>query len=409
MSTSARQPLRVLAYSHDSYGLGHVRRSLSVVGAMARRDARVRTLCVTGSPTPHLFDVPPRCDLVKLPCVTKDEEGGYRSRSLPMSLQELVGLRSDLIMASARSFRPHVVLVDHAATGPGAELLPVLRKIRHEMLQTRVVLGMRDVIDAPHRVRAQMTSDGTVDVLRHDYDEILVYGEQHLLDVGVTYDLPQDIRDKTTYVGFACRPRDEGVAPRARPGDTPRLLATAGGGADGYPVLRGVLAALRGPMRDADVAAHIVTGPLMSPDEIAALRLAARGDARIRVLVSTPSMPTLMAGADLVVGMGGYNTVYEALSLGRRLLSWPRSRPRLEQFERCRRLEARGLLTALGDDEVADPVAMAASIERALSAPPPIRGCSMLRFDGAERAAEHVLENLDHAARPATAGSIRSG
>ena len=384
-----------MAYSHDSFGLGHLRRSVSVVSAMVRRDGRVRALCVTGSPLPDLFDLPPRCDVVKLPCITKDEGGEYRPRSLPIPFEELVRLRSELILASIRAFRPDLLLVDHAAQGAGRELVPVLRKLRHEAMNTRVVLGMRDVIDAPHRVRAQFAEQRTLDVLRDAYDSILVYGDPRVLDVGDAYELPEDLRRKTEYVGIAChRDAVPQLLVEKSPSTARQILATAGGGADGYRVLRGLIAALRGPLRSDDLRATIVAGPLMAHEEVAALKLAARGDARIEVLVATREMPKLLARADLVVGMGGYNSVYEALSRGRRLLVWPRSQPRLEQLERCRRLQALGLLAVLRDEDLAEPAALARHVRDALVRPAP-DASRELAFDGAERAAERLLLGLE--------------
>ncbi|MGA0871157.1 MAG: glycosyltransferase family protein, partial [Planctomycetota bacterium] len=313
---------------------------------------------------------------------------------------EIVDLRSDLITASVRSFRPHLVLVDHAATGAGDELLPVLRRLRHETLNAQVVLGMRDIIDAPHRVRAQMGRKGTIDVLRQAYDGILVYGERSVLDVAEAYALPPDVAERVKYVGFASRPL-RGVTRHSRaPGVPPRILATAGGGGDGYRPLRAVIAALRGPLRDRALQATIVSGPLMHEDDVAALRLAAGQDPRIEVRVTVDAMPERMAEADLLVGMGGYNTVYEALSIGCRFVALPRCHPRLEQLERCRRLEELGLLHTVTEDQAADPHALAASLASALDAPAAEAPRTSLRFDGAERAAEHLLARLESFGHP---------
>jgi predicted glycosyltransferase len=326
-----------------------------------------------------------------------------------MPLHEIVDLRSDLITASVRSFRPHLVLVDHAPTGAGDELLPVLRRLRHETLNAQIVLGMRDIIDAPHRVRAQMSRKGTVDVLRQAYDEILVYGERSVLDVAEAYALPQDVADRVRYVGFASRPlRGESRRNRA-PGIPPQILATAGGGGDGYRPLRSVIAAIRGPLRDRDLKATIVTGPLMPADDVAALRLAAGHDARIDLRVTVDAMPERMASADLLVGMGGYNTVYEALSIGCRFLALPRCHPRLEQLERCRRLEELGLLHAVSEDDASDPNSLADAMTSAIDAP--ARDCSQtkLRFDGAERAAECLLDRLEMHGHPARSQTTHAG
>jgi len=107
-----RTPLRILTYSHDSFGLGHLRRSVTLATALVARGRSVHALCLTGSPVPDLFALPERCDLVKLPSIGKDREGGYVARRLPMSANEITSLRSDLITATVRSFRPDLLLVD---------------------------------------------------------------------------------------------------------------------------------------------------------------------------------------------------------------------------------------------------------------------------------------------------------
>ncbi|MCJ8297543.1 MAG: hypothetical protein MJK13_01210 [Pseudomonadales bacterium] len=55
----------------------------------------------------------------------------------------------------------------------------------------------------------------------------------------------------------------------------------------------------------------------------------------------------LMANAEAVVAMGGYNTFCEILSFDRPALILPRSKPREEQIIRARKAQALGLLTML--------------------------------------------------------------
>lgn len=54
-----------------------------------------------------------------------------------------------------------------------------------------------------------------------------------------------------------------------------------------------------------------------------------------------------MAGAARLVGMGGYNTTMELLSIGKPSLIVPRCAPRREQVIRTERLAARGLVSML--------------------------------------------------------------
>src|SRR3712207_9415316 len=65
------------------------------------------------------------------------------------------------------------------------------------------------------------------------------------------------------------------------------------------------------------------------------------------VLEFVPEPALLLARADFVVAMGGYNTVCEALSFEKRALIVPRVTPRREQMVRAERLRDRGLIDVL--------------------------------------------------------------
>jgi predicted glycosyltransferase len=65
------------------------------------------------------------------------------------------------------------------------------------------------------------------------------------------------------------------------------------------------------------------------------------------VLDESPEAMALIAGAERVVAMGGYNTTLEALSLRKPTLLVPRVRPRREQAIRAERLAALGLVDVL--------------------------------------------------------------
>lgn len=362
--------MRVLTYSHDSVGLGHLRRSVTMAGALVATGAPVEVLCLTGSPVPELFPLPERCDLVKLPSIGKDRDGRYVSRSLPVTIGAMTALRSDLITTTVRSFRPDLFLVDHTPMGPGGELLPVLRRLRHEGQRTRVVLGLRDVLDEPAAARRQLQRDDAFSLMRRCYDEVIVYGEREVFDPVGEYGFPADVAARTRFCGPVVAPEARALRPVVAPSTQRRprrLLVTTGGGEDGYELLRSAVAALRGPLAGEAIDATLVAGPFLAAERYHAMQLAVEREPRIRLLRSSRDMQALRAGVDLVVGMGGYNTVYECLAGGMRLLAVPRTAPRREQLWRCQRLAARGVLAMLMAQDARDPHRLAAAIRHELA------------------------------------------
>ncbi len=377
-----------MTYSHDSFGLGHLRRNVNLAEAIVEQDRHAQVLCVSGSPVPEMFALPPRTELLKLPSISKDQDGDYRSRHLPLSFAEIAQLRGDLVAAAARAFRPDVLIVDHTPGGPGHELAPTLDLLRREQPHTRIVLGLRDILDAPMRARAELRQAAAFERIRRSYDVVLVYGHQQVFDVAAEYEMPADLAARVRYVG-AVIPSANLASRRARTPHAPRhLLITAGGGEDGSRMLIDAAAALRGPLADEPLLATFVAGPLAPDVEVQRLARMLGDDRRCRLLHSARDMERLTAGADLVVGMGGYNTVYETLASGVPMLAVPRRGPRLEQQERCRRLQALGLLDVLSADDARDPTRFGAAIASATSSRT-LRGS--LTFDGAHRAARLCL------------------
>ena len=56
-SAQARHDRRALLYSHDTFGLGHLRRSRTITTALTEADPHLSALIVTGSPIAGRFDV----------------------------------------------------------------------------------------------------------------------------------------------------------------------------------------------------------------------------------------------------------------------------------------------------------------------------------------------------------------
>src|SRR5437867_11085615 len=118
--------MRFLFYSHDSYGLGHIRRTNVIADRLIRSFPAPSALVVTGSPRSHYFRYPPHCDSLKLPSIGKASNGRYVPRESDMALEEVVALRRRLILQAVTSFRPDVFFSDHTPNGIGGEILAAL-------------------------------------------------------------------------------------------------------------------------------------------------------------------------------------------------------------------------------------------------------------------------------------------
>src|SRR3954464_13541526 len=88
----------VLFYCHDTYGLGHLRRTLLLAHALDARVLRLSQLIVTGSPLAHGFALPPSADYEKLPSVVKVGRDRYEASALSLSFDAIRDLRRDVLL-----------------------------------------------------------------------------------------------------------------------------------------------------------------------------------------------------------------------------------------------------------------------------------------------------------------------
>jgi predicted glycosyltransferase len=355
---------RVLLYSHDSFGLGHVSRCRTIANALVAADPNVSVLIVSGSPVIGSYEFRSGIDFVRIPGIVKQiETGEYDSANLRVGVEHTMEMRTRIIRDTADIYRPDLFIVDKEPTGLRGEVLPALRLLKER--GTPLVLGLRDVMDDPAALAAEWERKNVVPALRDLYDEIWIYGLPQINKPLTGIEVPPSVRHKMVYTGYLRRdlPLHSDVPHEMEEINGPFILVTAGGGGDGADLIDWVLAAYE---TDPHIpyGALIVFGPFMSATEREALKERSAKFRNIRTLTFTNNLGALMQRAAGVVAMGGYNTFCEILSFDKKAIIVPRTRPRLEQFIRARAARNVGLIEMLDADRGRAPHAMATALRQ---------------------------------------------
>lgn len=381
--------VRVAFYSHDTLGLGHIRRNLLIAQSLAQSPICATTLMISGLSLAALLPMAPGVDCVTLPAIQKTDDGEYRPRRWNVALRQLIEIRARIIRGALGAFRPDVLIVDTEPCGAFRELEATLRLLR--LRGTRCVLGMRDIRDHPDAVRREWRAAGVDAAIRDYYDEVWVYGDRAVFDVAREYGLAADIAARMRYTGYLdqrrrlelVQPGDDGPKLLATLPEGRMILCTLGGGQDGARLANAFVDAALPP----GAFGVLLAGPQMPEDVFEGVRHRADergGDMRVLRFVSEPA--PLLAHASRIVGMGGYNSLLEALSFETPALIVPRVRPRLEQWIRAERLQALGLVDVVHPDRVS-PAAVSEWLHRDITSP---SAREIVDLDGLSRVAQFV-------------------
>jgi predicted glycosyltransferase len=350
---------RLLIYSHDSYGLGHLRRCRAIAQSLAAYREDLSVLIISGSPIVGSFSFPANVDFIRVPGVMKLGNENYQPHSPGMTIDDLMAMRSAIIAETAKVFEPDIFLVDKEPLGLRGEVEATLLLLKQ--MGKLLVLGLRDVMDDPARLAEEWGRKRAIPAVEDLYDRIWVYGLPQICDPLEGIGVSDEARGKARFTGYLRRAMGPSGLYAPAPVEEPYLLVTTGGGADGAVLVDWVLRAYEYDPQ-LDIPAKIVLGPFMGSSQQTGFMQRVARLKHVEAITFDANMELLMQKAIAVVAMGGYNTFCEILSFDKRALIVPRTSPRAEQFIRASRAAELGLTSMLLPDHSYDPAEMGKAI-----------------------------------------------
>jgi predicted glycosyltransferase len=183
---------------------------------------------------------------------------------------------------------------------------------------------------------------------------VLSLGVPEIFDPRSEYQFPAAVADKVKFCGYLRREAGSKsrVEVRQELGLTEERLAlvTLGGGEDAFDIIATYLRGIAQLPTPHNLHSLIVTGPEMNAAQRQALQ--ENLPPHVTMIEFTNDLMSYLGAADVVVSMGGYNTVSEILSLAKNAIVIPRVRPVQEQLIRAERMSERGYFQYIHPDEL---------------------------------------------------------
>ena len=379
--------MRVLFWVQHLLGTGHLKRAATLARALVEQGLEV-TLVSGGPAAPWL--VPAGVELVQLPAV--------RARDLAFSAlvdegdrpldDALRAARREKLLSVFAARAPQVVITEMFPFGRRAfrfELLPLLDAIALSRPRPWLVGSVRDIL-------VQKTGAESYawmrDLAQARYDRVFVHTDPALIPFGLTFPHADALGPRLVSTGYVVEP-----GPDASPGD--EVLVSAGGGRVGQALLAAAIRA-RALSGQKERAWRLIAGGEVDPAGLDRLR--AELPPGMLLERQRDDFQSLLAKCLLSVSQAGYNTVVEALRLGKPMVLVPfETASETEQRIRAQRLTGLGLAETVWGTELT-PSSLARAIDRVVSRPRARRPA--LDLDGAATTARLIAAL---AARPAAA------
>jgi len=345
--------MRLMVYSHDAYGLGNIRRMLAICEYLLDEIPQLSILLLSGSPMLQGFRLPKRLDYIKLPCLNRGKTGEVAVKFLGMDIDETVKLRSQLILSAAVNFKPDVFLVDKKPLGIKNELKKTVNYLHKHLPKSKLVLLFRDILDAPDKTINEWQKNQYYQTIEKFYHLLLVVGLEGVFDFSQEYKLPLEIVDKVRFCGYIRRPQGYKTSKIVRQElqlkpKQKLVLVTPGGGEDGYQLVNTYLQGqelLKNSQHG--IQSLIFCGPEMPKEQKEELYKVAVKYPQVKMREFTDDLMSYISAADVVISMGGYNTICEILSAAKPAIIVPRINPSQEQLIRSERMDDLGLLKTI--------------------------------------------------------------
>jgi predicted glycosyltransferase len=340
--------LRVVLYSHDTMGVGHMRRNLLIAHKIKTSMPNTSVLVIAGAKEAATFAHAVGIDCLTLPSFQKSSNGAYGTRHLGIPANEVLDFRGRTILTAIQNYKPDLLIADKLPCGAGGELLLALEWLT-KVTTCRCVLGLREILDTTEAVIQQWQRMHAGDIIQRHFDSIWIYGDPAVYDTVSEYRFSPAIAARTTYTGYLdTRLRISNLENHDLPMEQPFVLCTVGGGQDGEALAFRFIEAMRMTRRPS----VLLTGPYMPSATRKLIQANTKDLPWLKVVEFASEGDLLIKNASHVVSMGGYNTLSAILSHRKPALIVPRVSPRQEQLIRARRLAALGHVETIHPDDL---------------------------------------------------------
>jgi len=302
----------ILIHCQYVYGIGHLVRAVKLAHGLS---SFFNVYMLSGGERVPNFYVPKSINFIQLPAIYKKESANYLSPvDSSLSIEECFKLRENAISQLVHAIQPDYLITEHFPFGLlfEKEVLKLIEFVKRSNLKSKIISSLRDVIESS---KGGVNDSYICKILNKYYDLVLVHGDPNIIPFSSSFPKEKEIEISIKHTGYITTP----IIASKKKTNTASIVVSIGGGRMGEELLQAVIESHQLLLEKWDHKLVLFSGAFQK--EVPSIN-------SVKIEINEFNQKTYLKAletASLIICMGGYNSLLEAVSTQKPVLVYKRS------------------------------------------------------------------------------------
>jgi predicted glycosyltransferase len=333
---------KVIIHCQYVYGIGHLVRTVELARGLSKG---FQVFIFNGGETVPNFYLPKDVTFIQLPAIYKEENSNSLSPvDSSTSIEECFQDRRIIIKQKTEEIKPDILITEHFPFGLlfENEVTSLISKVKFTNPSSKIISSVRDIIES----NGGGENDGYItELINKWYDMVLVHGDENYIHLKHSFSQIDKISVPIFHTGYIVRPIQINTKT-----EYPIILASVAGGRLGNELLEAVIDSHLLIKEKIKHNLILFSGAFQNDFKEQERKIIELSSEDIKLYCFDSKIYlNYLSKADMVISLGGYNSIIESVSAKKTMLVYQRgfSGGNEEQDLRIKLFEDLGCLKVL--------------------------------------------------------------
>jgi predicted glycosyltransferase len=310
---------KVIIHCQYVYGIGHLVRTVELAIGLSEK---FQVFIFYGGETVPNFNLPKEVTFIQLPAIYKEENSNSLSPvDSSTSIEECFQERKIIIEQKIEEIKPDILITEHFPFGLlfENEVISLILKVKFINPSSKIISSVRDIIESNGGGKNDIY---IAELINKWYDMVLVHGDEKCLELKDSFSQIDKISVPILYTGYIVRPIPKKIKTKTH---YPIILASIAGGRLGNELLEAVIDSHLLIKEKIKHSLILFSGAFQNDFKQQEKKITDLNSEDIKIHFFDSEMYlNYLSQADLVISLGGYNSIIESISAKKTMLVYQR-------------------------------------------------------------------------------------